>query len=250
MKLTPVASVTAPVMAKASIAASGPAVPRLSKKEGERATVTSQLMTAVHQDSMIVSSESVKRRNSATSKTSGAIVKTGSGASQSCKQVKSFSSHAQRRLTQATERALALLSILPAQAEAWMLGERSEAVSAQDRQNLMVKLIVEKGGPDGSVTMKAARSWKLLAAKQPIVVFPTPASLVATIVREQLERAMKSAKGLAGGRTVGNTIRDGFLFLEKVIGMPLAASSLLVETAAKPPPDALPRSRRHHADGI
>ena len=66
MKITPVASVTAPVMAKASIAASGPAVPRLSKKEGERATVTSQLRTAVHQDSMIVSSESVKRRNPAT----------------------------------------------------------------------------------------------------------------------------------------------------------------------------------------
>ena len=75
---------------------------------------------------------------------------------------------------------------------------------------------------------------------------PALAALVADVVRTELQRAQREAKGSQGGCTVGGTIRDGFVWLQTVAKLPIEADSSLVEAAAaaeqgaapKPKPDA------------
>ena len=146
----------------------------------------------------------------------------------------------------------ALLAELPIEAADRVLGDDSkrQVPSARRRRELAVALLRKKAGPKGDRAKKALRCWRLLrgVAKQrclPKGGLPASAALVADIVRSELQRAQREAKGSQGGNTVGGTIRDGFLWLQAVAQLPIEASGLLVEAAAEPEEGETPNSVRH-----
>lgn len=114
------------------------------------------------------------------------------------------------------------------------------------RRNLAISLVLSKGGPDGSTTAKALRSWRLLEAEIVVAagvsagVFlleqQVSEALIAKIVQSQQERASMAASGSQGGRTVGKTIREGFTFLQKVIRVPLESGRRGSNAASRRPP--------------
>ena len=98
-------------------------------------------------------------------------------------------------------------------------------------------LLRRKAGPKGDQARKALRAWRLLQAAAaaralPAQGLPASAALVADVVRTELQRAQREAKGSQGGCTVGGTIRDGFVWLQTVAKLPIEADSSLVEAAA------------------
>ena len=161
-----------------------------------------------------------------------------------------FSTHTERRSHKASLAAEKLFSVLPAQALEWSMGDISQVPDGDEQRKLIVDLVRKKGGPEGTVTAKATKAWCLLQDyvrrfNLPNLGLPASPALLAAVVRAEMERARASGRGSQGGRTVGKSVRDGFLFLQRVLSAPLMADTVFVEQAAVPPPDALPRVRRH-----
>lgn len=138
---------------------------------------------------------------------------------------------------------------LPGEWENYLLGDPSQLPSRMQREGLIRNMVLRRGGPDGATTRKALRSLRLLLARArayqlPNYGLPASAALVGAIVQAELKRAMDAAKGSQGGRSVGKTILEGFALLEK-LGLPIVVKGALVELAAAPPADVVPRPRRH-----
>ena len=111
-------------------------------------------------------------------------------------------------------------------------------LSPAEAEEQVVMLLEHKAGPTGEQAAKAARSLRLLHARQRRLGAEESGrasrAMVAAVVRAEQRRAQLDASGSQGGRTVGGTIREGFLFLQSVVGLPIEADSLLVEAAAVP----------------
>ena len=163
-----------------------------------------------------------------------------------------FESHQAARAAKAMCAVKSLLAELPAEMADRALGEEAvrQVPSARRRRELAIALLRKKAGPKGDRAKKALRSWRLLqgVAKRrnlPAGGLPASAALVADIVRGELQRAQREAKGSQGGNTVGGTIRDGFLWLQSVAQLPIEAAGLLVEAAAEPEEGETPNPVRH-----
>jgi hypothetical protein len=119
---------------------------------------------------------------------------------------------------------------------------RAQVPDPAVREALQRQLLVSRGGPTGDLLHKALRSWRLLvaAASQqglPDHGLPATGALVAQVVAADFARARREAIGSKGGASVGNTIREGFIALQDLVGLPIDARHPLVEAAAEPPPD-------------
>ena len=150
-----------------------------------------------------------------------------------------YESHQEARAARASYAVAGLLAELPDTAADRLLGKRAarQVPDARRRRELAVVLLRRKAGPKGDQARKALRAWRLLQAAAaaralPAQGLPASASLVADVVRTELQRAQREAKGSQGGCTVGGTIRDGFVWLQTVAKLPIEADSSLVEAAA------------------
>ena len=165
----------------------------------------------------------------------------------------SYATHGERRRAQALRRASDLVDALPASACVSALGGAraiKQVPSAAARRAAVVRLLLAKGGPDGAKLNKAKRAWLLLvreAARRGLTRdgLPASAGLVHEVVWAEARRARLAASGSRGGATVAATVRDGFLFLEQVLRMPIEASSPLVEAAVLPAADQAMKPPRH-----
>lgn len=163
-----------------------------------------------------------------------------------------FATHYARRHATAKARAEALLAELPPEAVAKMGGATlgSAQVPFERCRQLAMGVLLTGGGPDGARTHTALRAWRLLQAAAaarslPDSGLPAEAAFVADIVSAELARAMAEQKGGQGGRTVGATVQEGFVFLEKVVRLPIDASDRVVTAAAAPPQLSMPAPKRH-----
>jgi hypothetical protein len=170
----------------------------------------------------------------------------------------SFDRHADRRAAQQAARIEALLGELPPCAEVAAVGG---AAAAAQLPSAAVAALVRgrlrsKAGPDGGRAHSALRAWRLLrtvldaGADRPSPVGseePAREAVVAYCVALGLQRATIAGRGSQGGRTVGATLRDGFVYLQEVVGLPIEANGALVKSAAEPPKGGAPVLVRHSA---
>ena len=163
-----------------------------------------------------------------------------------------YESHQEARAARASYAVAGLLAELPDTAADRLLGKRAarQVPDARRRRELAVVLLRRKAGPKGDQARKALRAWRLLQAAAaaralPAQGLPASAALVADVVRTELQRAQREAKGSQGGCTVGGTIRDGFVWLQTVAKLPIEADSSLVEAAAAAEQGAAPNPTRH-----
>ena len=156
-----------------------------------------------------------------------------------------FATNGDKRLFNRLLRVRQLMHALTAAQVDAMLGAGAAAQieSADERRALASRLVEAKAGPDGGNAAKGLRSLRLLCAHArarglAADGLPASAALVATIVVAETARAAEAARGSRGGATVGGTIRDGFLFLQGVVGLPVDANGRLVESVAEAPAGA------------
>ena len=133
-----------------------------------------------------------------------------------------------------------------------VLGHRAatQVPDAGARRRLLRKYLRKHVGPSGERAKKGLRAWRKLqevAARRLLPDFGLPASaaLVADCVAEELQRALGEARDGQDGHSVGGTFRDGFMFLERVAKLRVAASGPLVVAAAEPPAELPVRAVRH-----
>ena len=158
-----------------------------------------------------------------------------------------FATHAARRFTKAEAKAEELLDELPP--EVLTLATGGGQIPLDEARELVRCVFLVKGGPEGGTTHKGLRAWRSLQAEaarygHEASGLPASKGLVAHVVRSELARAMAASSGSQGGRTVGTTFRDGFLFLEEV-GLPIDAKGLLVEAASQQTGPRVARPRSH-----
>ena len=158
-----------------------------------------------------------------------------------------FATHAARRFTKAEAKAEELLDELPP--EVLVLATGGGQIPLDEARELVRCVFLVKGGPEGGTTHKGLRAWRSLQAEaarygHEASGLPASKGLVAHVVRSELARAMAASSGSQGGRTVGTTFRDGFLFLEEV-GLPIDAKGLLVEAASQQTGPRVARPRSH-----
>ena len=158
-----------------------------------------------------------------------------------------FATHAARRFTKAEAKAEELLDELPP--EVLILATGGGQIPLDEARELVRCVFLVKGGPEGGTTHKGLRAWRSLQAEaarygHEASGLPASKGLVAHVVRSELARAMAASSGSQGGRTVGTTFRDGFLFLEEV-GLPIDAKGLLVEAASQQTGPRVARPRSH-----
>lgn len=119
-------------------------------------------------------------------------------------------------------------------------GAAAQVASADERRALASRLVEAKAGPEGGNAAKGLRSLRLLCVHARARGLaddgmPASAALISTIIVAEAARAAAAARGSRGGATVGGTIRDGFLFLQSVVGLPIDARGRLVESVAEAP---------------
>ena len=151
-----------------------------------------------------------------------------------------FASHGDRRLFHRLNKVAALAEALPPVAVTIVLGTEAQ-VSPEESRALLQRLLEAKAGPEGEAVAKATKCLRLLAERAsrdslPNGGLPASSALIASIVAAEGRRAALAAVGTQGGRTVAGTVREGFLFLQKTLGLPIEADCLLVEAVAAPPP--------------
>ena len=151
-----------------------------------------------------------------------------------------FATNFDRRLFKRLRAVLELVDALPEEAAALMLGEQAATqASPAECKRLVVLAIEAKSGPEGGEAAKAARSLRLLrswAHERSLAACGLPAgrAMIASIVLAEATRAQSaSAGGSRGGKTVGRTIQEGFLALQKVARLPIEADDPLVDAAAR-----------------
>ena len=153
-----------------------------------------------------------------------------------------FATGGDRRLFHKLTRVGALVDALPDGAFRFILGEEALAqIQPPDAHALALRLLEQKAGPEGDLAGKALRSLKLLKERAlrtglPGGGLPAGRALVASIVAAEGRRAENEATGSQGGSTVAGTIREGFVYLQKVARLPIEASDELVRAAAEAPP--------------
>jgi hypothetical protein len=153
--------------------------------------------------------------------------------------------NAERSAATQRQRVDALVAEIPREVLDRALGGASARLQVPDpvvRESLQRQLLTSRGGPTGDLLHKALRSWRLLvaAAKQqglPDHGLPATGALVAQVVAADFARARRQAVGSKGGASVGKTIREGFVALQDLVGLPIDAHHPLVEAAAEPPPE-------------
>ena len=145
-----------------------------------------------------------------------------------------FASNGDRRLFHQQRHVHEFLKEVPPRALAGILGPAAirEVPASVDRRRLEAATLSLKAGPEGGNIAKGLRAWRLhlayvqkaRALQEPPHDLGLPCSRagVAAVVAAEARRA----------RTTGGTVREGFIFLADVVGMPFDVSHLLVEAAA------------------
>ena len=149
-----------------------------------------------------------------------------------------FRTNGDRRLFLRLSKVAALAAALPPAAVSFMLGPQGVSqVGASDARALVMRLLEDKAGPEGEAAAKATRALRLLQERAsrdrlPDSGLPASRALVASIVAAEGRRAECAARGSQGGRTVAGTVREGFLFLQKVARLPIEADGVRASPTA------------------
>ena len=152
-----------------------------------------------------------------------------------------FATNGDRRLFKKLRAVSALISELGPAERCAVVGfsEAAAELSPAEFVEQLQALVELKAGPTGEQATKAVqRSLRLLRkrklAKESGHGGRFGRATVAAVVRAELRRAQLDDSGSQGGRTVGKTVQEGCLFLQRVLSMDVDADNLLVEAAAAP----------------
>ena len=163
---------------------------------------------------------------------------------------RNFASDKERTAFLMQEEVETLLPLLPAQVVAAMLGGEhgmAQVPNPEQRLAMLRRNLASRGGLDGarvkglrsmlcSVRAYAATELKItdvLAADA--ACFPASVQLVHQVIAHAHAKATAKSAGSQGGVTVGNSVRENFIFAAEKLGWPIEVPRAQIEHAAPKP---------------
>ena len=169
----------------------------------------------------------------------------------------SFASDKERAQFETSEQVETILPLLPAPVLECMLGGTLGMAQVPDpahRAEMVRRNLAARGGLDGArlkglrsmlcaVRSYAATSLRIVdMAAADAACFPMSSALVHTIVADAHAKATAKNAGSQGGQTVGNNIRENFIFASEKLGWPIEVPRAQIAAAA-PKPKSLKRAK-------
>jgi len=163
---------------------------------------------------------------------------------------RTFSNDRERAAFEMQEQVETLLPLLPAQVVAAMLGGEhgmAQVPNPEQRLAMLRRNLASRGGLDGarvkglramlcSVRSYAATELRITDMQAAdAACFPASVQLVHQVIAHAHAKATAGGAGSQGGSTVGNSVRENFIFAAEKLGWPIEVPRAQIEHAAPKP---------------